>query len=89
MRDSVLQPKLLKILKKLKKKDLSRLLATKKKIHEIRSSPNPHHYKNLRHDLKEFKRVRVDIDFILLFKVTEDLIVFETLLHHKKAYKRR
>ncbi len=79
----------LRQLRKAEKKDPVRYEAALKKIEQVRSVSNPHHYKNLRNDLKEFKRVHIDNDFIILFKIEKEAIVFEDLLHHKKAYRRR
>lgn len=80
--------KLIKILKKLYKRDKVRYEATLKKIDEIVHAENPHHYKNLSYDLKEFKRVHINSHFVLVFKVDEKnkLIKFEDLQHHDAAY---
>ena len=82
--------KLIKILQKLFKKDRVRYEATLKKIEEVLHSENPHHYKNLSYDLKEFKRVHIDSHFVLIFKVDENrkMIRFEDLQNHDTAYKR-
>jgi len=75
-----------KILKKLVKKDKVRFEATLKKIQQV--CQNPLHYKNLQHDLKEFKRVHIDSSFVLVFKVDEaaKVIRFEDLDHHDVIY---
>ena len=80
--------KLVKILQKLFKKDKVRYETALRKIEEIINAENPHHYKNLSHDLKEFKRVHIDSHFVLIFKVDENrkLIRFEDLQHHDTAY---
>ena len=59
-----------------------------KKIEEI--IQNPQHYKNLQHDLKEFKRVHIDSSFVLVFKVNENtkIILFEDLDYHDIIYKK-
>ena len=82
--------KLIKILKKLFKKDKVRYEATTKKIHEVIRSENPQHYKNLSYDLSDFKGVHIDSHFVLIFKVNEKdkLIRFEDLQHHDTAYER-
>ncbi|HHT9115550.1 MAG TPA: hypothetical protein ACFYEL_03690 [Candidatus Wunengus californicus] len=49
-----IEERLKKILNKLFKKDRKRYEIVMKKIDEIISSENPHHYKTLKHDLKEF-----------------------------------
>ena len=82
--------KLIKILKKLFKKDKVRYEATMKKIQEVIRSENPQHYKNLSYDLSYFKGVHIDSHFVLIFKVNEKdkLIRFEDLQHHDTAYER-
>ncbi len=82
--------KLIKILKKLFKKDKVRYEATMKKIQEVIRSENLQHYKNLSYDLSDFKRVHIDSHFVLIFKVNEKdkLIRFEDLQHHDTAYER-
>ncbi len=83
-----IEEKLKKILNKLFKKDRKRYEIVMKKIDEIISSENPHHYKTLKHDLKEFKRVHIDSHFVLLFKVEAGtkLIKFIDFDHHDKIY---
>jgi YafQ family addiction module toxin component len=80
--------KLKKILSKLFKKDKVRYEATLKKMQEVSSCENPHHYKNLSYDMKEFKRVHIDSHFVLVFKVDENKkrIKFEDLQHHDHIY---
>ena len=82
--------KLKKILKKLFKKDKVRYEATLKKINEVINSENPHHYKNLSHDMKEFKRIHIDKSFVIIFKVDDSkkIIKFEDLQHHDHIYSR-
>lgn len=81
-----------KVLRKLKKKDLTRFTIIRKKIKQIASSNEEEidHYKNLRDDLSEFKRVHIDKSFVLLFKVfkKEKKILFVKIKHHDKVYKR-
>lgn len=80
--------KLKKILKKLFKKDKVRYRATLKKIEEILKSNNPDHYKNLRYNLKNLKRVHIDSHFVLVFEVNkkEKVIKFYDLQHHDTIY---
>ena len=81
--------KLKRILKKLIRKDKVRYEATLKKIDEVLNSEDPNHYKNLKHNMKEFKRVHIDSNFVLIFKVDENqkAIKFEDLQHHDYIYK--
>jgi len=57
MREFEIKPKLNKKLIKLSKKDKSRYEAVLNKIDEILNSGNIEHYKNLRYDMKDSKRV--------------------------------
>lgn len=76
---------------KLSKKDKKRYEITLKKIEEItlRDSDSINFYKNLRHDLNDYKRVHIDKSFILLFRVfkKEKYILFYKLKHHDQIYK--
>lgn len=89
MYESKRSDKLIKILKKLFKKDKIRYESTLKKMFEIANS-DPHRYKNLSHDMKSFKRVHIDSHFVLILKVDDDKkqIKFEDLQHHDYVYKR-
>lgn len=75
---------------KLVKKDKKKVEIINKKIKEIISSDNQtiNHYKNLRYDLKEFKRVHIDKHFVLTFKVNlpENSILFVDFDHHDNIY---
>jgi mRNA-degrading endonuclease RelE of RelBE toxin-antitoxin system len=55
-----------------------------KKIDEVANSSD--HYKNLRYDMKEYKRVHVG-HFVLLFRYSDDCIYFEEFQHHNYIYK--
>ena len=78
---------LVRILAKLSKKDHQLFLNIIKKIDEISNSFDIEHYKNLRYDLKEYKRVHVG-SFVLTFKFDRQnqMIYFEDFDHHKKIY---
>ena len=84
-----IQPHLQDIMKKLFKKDPKTRERIIKKIEEIIDS-DVEHYKNLRHDLKDFKRVQIR-EKVLVFKFEKDknLILFEYFDHHDKIYKKR
>ena len=75
---------LVKTMKKLYKKNRARYETFKKKIVEIDKSENP--YKNLGHNMKEYKRVHIDSHFVLIFKIEEVVIRLETLRHHDEIY---
>jgi YafQ family addiction module toxin component len=83
--------KLVKILKKLFKKDKRRYEAALNKISEVINTKDPNHYKNLCYELKAFKGVHVDTHFVLTFKVdeTNKSIRFEDLQHHDIIYLRK
>lgn len=78
------------IIKKLAKKDKKKTIIINKKIKEIISCDKDsiQHYKNLRHDLKEYKRVHIDRQFVLVFKVeiSNNFILFVDFDHHDKIY---
>lgn len=84
------EKKLEKILSRLEKKNTELYNQIKKKINEIINSESIEHYKNLRHDLKEFKRAHIG-HFVLIFRFNEkeNLIYFEDFNHHDKIYLRR
>ena len=80
------------IIKKLCKKDRKRVEIINKKIRQIINcdSVSIQHYKNLRHDLKDFKRVHIDTSFVLVFKVDvqKNHILFVDFDHHDNVYKK-
>ncbi len=84
-----IKPSLQKILKKLSKKNNQLYEQVLKKIQEILTCENVEHYKNLRHDMKDSKRVHVG-HFVLIFNYEKNsgLISFEDLGHHDDIYKR-
>lgn len=79
------------IILKLEKKDKKKVEIINKKIKEIINCDNVsiNHYKNLRYDLKEFKRVHIDKNFVLTFKVDipNNFILFVDFDHHDRVYK--
>lgn len=83
-----IKPHLKKVLVKISKKDKKIYEQILKKIGEVINSSDIEHYKNLRHDLKEFKRVHIG-HFVLIFKFdkSEGLISFEDFDHHDNIYK--
>jgi len=80
----------LKILK-LSKKDKKKAEIINRKIKEIINNDfdSIDRYKNLRYELKELKRVRIEKNFVLTFKVYKEknFILFEDFDHHDKIYK--
>jgi len=79
------------IIKKLSGKDKKKVDIINKKIREIINCDYNliNHYKNLKYDLKEFKRVHIDKNFVLTFKVDlqNNFILFTDFDHHDKIYK--
>lgn len=91
--DFDLNKTLQKELKRLKKKNPKLVEVVKKKIKEIvrHDLETIDHYKNLRSDLKQFKRVHIAKNFVLTFRVfkNKNLIHFELLKHHDDVYKNK
>ena len=87
MYNALYSDELNKKLEKLKKREKVRFEAALKKIKEIQQ--NPEHYKPLRHDLKNLRRVHIDKSFVLIFKIEDSIIKFLDLDHHDKIYKKR
>jgi len=92
MFDFNLSDELKLIIKKLIRKDKKKVEIISKKIKEIINSDKQsiQHYKNLRHDLKDYKRVHIDKSFVLAFKVDilSNFILFVDFDHHDKIYKK-
>jgi len=74
-------------LKKLLKKDKSLYLRVMKKIKEVVNSGDVEHYKNLRYNMKDSKRVQVG-HFVLVFQYDEvkNLLKFDDFDHHDGIY---
>jgi len=83
-----IKPSLQKILNKLSKKNKQLYEQVIKKIHEVINSYNIESYKNLRYNLKDFKRVHVG-HFVLAFKFdkNKNFVSFEDFDHHDNIYK--
>ena len=77
-----------RIFAKLEKKDKQLYENLLNKMNEVLNSSDIEHYKNLRYDLKGFKRVHVG-HFVLVFKFDKmnNLIFFSDFDHHDKIYK--
>ncbi len=88
MREYEIKPHLLKILQKLSKKDKVAYEAILKKIEEVISVEDMDHYKNLRYNLKNLKRVHVASSFVLVFEYdpASDFISFVDYDHHDVIY---
>jgi len=90
MFDFDLSDKLKFIIGKLVKRDKKKVEIINKKIREIinNDSESIKRYKNLKYDFKDFKRVHIDNNFVLTFKVDIDknFILFVDLDHHDNIY---
>ena len=88
MREFEIKPQLYKKLVKLSKKDRFSYEAIMKKIKEVLNSSDVEHYKNLRYDMKDSKRVHIG-HFVLIFSYdpTKDFVSFEDYDHHDNIYR--
>mgnify|MGYP001607839663 CR=1 len=77
-------------IRKLVRKDKKRVNIINKKIKEIinNDSISIERYKNLRYNMKDFKRVHIDASFVLTFKVDlkNNFILFVDFDHHDNIY---
>lgn len=80
------------ILTRIGKRNPKISLAINRKINEIvlRDKNSINAYKNLRHDLKQFKRVHITKTLIMIFfvDIEHNHILFVSLKHRDDAYKR-
>lgn len=85
---STISAHLQKILSKLSKKDKQLYEQLLNKIDEIRHAENLDHYKNLRYDMKDSKRVHIG-SFVLVFQydTQTNTISFDDFDHHDTIYK--
>src|SRR3989338_2983436 len=88
-----LSDELKQTIKKLKKKDHKRVEIIYKKINQITSCDEftIDHFKNLRYDLSDEKRVHIDKSFVLSFKADKKrkFILFTSFDHHDDAFERK
>ncbi len=80
-------PSLQKKLSKISKKDKSLYEQIIKKIEEVITHSDVEHYKNLRYNMKDKKRVHIG-SFVLVFRFLkeENKIIFDDFNHHDKIY---
>ncbi|MEK6882549.1 MAG: type II toxin-antitoxin system RelE/ParE family toxin [Nanoarchaeota archaeon] len=78
------------VIKKLAKKDKSLYEQLLKKIEEVVESYDLKHYKNLRYNMKDSKRVHLG-HFVLVFQYEKksDTINFDDFDHHDNIYKKK
>lgn len=84
-----LSSKLQKKVKIIAKKDKVLAKIFKKKLVEIinRNLVSINTYKNLKSPLNDYKQIHLTDNYILLFKLDKDVILFIDILHWDKAYK--
>jgi mRNA-degrading endonuclease RelE of RelBE toxin-antitoxin system len=89
MRNYEIKPYLQDVLNKLSKKDMVMYERVMKKIEEILTIEDIEHYKNLRYDMKDQKRVHLG-HFVLIFKFLKEsnTISFMDFGHHDEVYER-
>jgi len=78
------------VMQKLAKKDKSLYEQLLKKIDEIKQCYDVEHYKNLRYNMKDSKRVHIG-HFVLVFQYDQetDTINFDDFDHHDNIYGKR
>ena len=78
-----------RVLAKIEKKDRQLYENLLNKMNEILNNSDIEHYKNLRYDLKEFKRAHIG-HFVLVFKFDKlnNVILFSDFDHHDNIYKK-
>ena len=78
------------VMRKLSKKDKSLYEQLLKKMNEIIESYELEHYKNLRYNIKDSKRVHIG-HFVLIFQYNKksDTIMFDDFDHHDNIYKKK
>lgn len=81
---------LLDVMRKLSKRDKSLYEQILGKIEEIKNCHDVEHYKNLKYNMKDSKRVHIG-HFVLVFQYdkTTDTINFDDFDHHDVIYKKR
>ncbi len=79
-----------RILIKLQKKDKQLYENLLNKMNEVLNSIDIEHYKNLKYNMKDFKRVHIG-HFVLVFKYDKlnDFIFFDDFDHHDNIYKKK
>ena len=90
MRNFNFSDKLEKILFKLSRKDKQLYEQVLKKVQEVANSYEIEHYKNLKYDMKDCKRIHIG-HFVLIFiyNKTNNTISFEDFDHHDEIYKKK
>ncbi len=74
-----------KILNKIYKKDRTTYETLMRKVDEILNTADLDHYKNLRYNMKDSKRVHIG-HFVLVFRCVENKVYFDDFDHHDNIY---
>ncbi len=79
-----------RVLDKLKRKDKTLFESLLGKMDEILMVSDIEHYKNLRYDMKDYKRTHIG-SFVLVFRYDKksDTVFFTDFEHHDKIYKKK
>lgn len=79
-----------KNLRKISKRDKNFYDKILSKIYEIISTENIEHYKNLKYNLKDSKRVHIG-HFVLIFRYDKkaNTIIFDNIKHHDLIYRKK
>lgn len=90
MHNSEISEYLQEVIRKLSRKNKILYEQLLKKINEIVNNLDIEHYKNLRYNMKDSKRVQIG-HFVLVFQYNKatDTINFDDFDHHDKIYKKR
>lgn len=79
-----LSEKIDKIFTKLSKRNIKQLEIINKKVQQILQ--NPYHFKPLKNELKNIRRVHIDSSFVLTYEIKENIIRLLDYDHHDKIY---
>ncbi len=78
------------VLVKLSKRDINLYERVLKKVEEIINSYDVGHYKNLRYDMKDYKRVQIGhFVLVFIFDKKNNMVSFEDFNHHDIVYKKK
>ena len=74
------------IFEKLKKKNPKQLKIIDKKVNEILQ--NPYHFKPLKGNMKNMRRVHIDSSFVLIYEIDEEnkTVILLDFNHHDNIY---
>lgn len=86
MREAEFSSKFNKKVDKLKGQEFENIM---NKVKEILSIEDLDHYKNLKYNLKKFKRVHVNSSYVIIFYDRKNnFVLFEDYAHHDEIYRK-